>query len=256
MTRETLRERVQRHLARRLVTRTLPLALDRATVSFTFDDIAVSAATTGAGLLEARGVRGTFYVCGALAGTAWDLYPLADLPTIGALARRGHEIGCHTATHPNGAFTGRAAYLRDVARNAALLEPVVGQAMTSFAYPYGAIGLLQKPALQERFLACRGIHGGVMRGRADRGRLDAVALEDGAIDEPGLDALLDAAVACRGWLVFYTHDVAERPTRFGVSPDRLAHALDGALARGCRIETVGGVCDRIAGRPPQEATGR
>lgn len=256
MTRETLRERVQRHLARRLVTRTLPLALDRATVSFTFDDIAVSAAETGAGLLEARGVRGTFYVCGALAGSTWDLYPLADLATVGALARRGHEIGCHTATHRNGAFTGRAAYLRDVARNATLLEPVVGRGLTSFAYPYGAIGLLQKPALQARFLACRGIHGGVMREHADRGRLEAVALEEEALDESGLDALLDAAVACRGWLVFYSHDVAESPTRFGVSPRRLAYALDGALARGCRIETVSGVCDRIAGRASQEAPDR
>ena len=38
-------------------------------VSFTFDDIPKSAATTGAGILEDHGARGTFYVSGGLVGT-------------------------------------------------------------------------------------------------------------------------------------------------------------------------------------------
>lgn len=249
MTRETLNEKVKRHLARRVVTCRVPLALDRATVSFTFDDIADSAARDGARILEDRGVRGTFYVCGGLAGTAWDLYPLAGLATVADLARRGHEIGCHTATHPNGATTGAKRYLRDVDENARILEPVIGQPLSTFAYPYGAIGLPQKLALQRRFLACRGIHGGPMSRRADRGRLEAVALENASIGEAGIDAVLDEAVARGAWLVFYAHDVADRPTRFGVTPERLAYAVDGALARGCRVETVAGLLGNGASAP-------
>ncbi len=155
-------------------------------------------------------MRGTFYVCGGLAGTAWDLYPLAGLATVADLARRGHEIGCHTATHPNGATTGAKRYLRDVDENARILEPVIGQPLSTFAYPYGAIGLPHKLALQRRFLACRGIHGGPMSRRADRGRLEAVALENASIGEAGIDAVLDEAVARGAWLVFYAHDVADR----------------------------------------------
>ena len=37
-------------------------------VSFTFDDLPKSAVTTGAGMLEAHGARGTFYVAGSLVG--------------------------------------------------------------------------------------------------------------------------------------------------------------------------------------------
>lgn len=256
MTRETLNEKVKRHLARRVVTSQVPLALDRATVSFTFDDIADSAARDGARILEDRGVRGTFYVCGGLAGTAWDLYPLAGLATVADLARRGHEIGCHTATHPNGATTGAKRYLRDVDENARILEPVIGQPLSTFAYPYGAIGLPQKLALQRRFLACRGIHGGPMSRRADRGRLEAVALENASIGEAGIDAVLDEAVARGAWLVFYAHDVADRPTRFGVTPERLAYAVDGALARGCRVETVAGLLGNGASAPDMRRAAR
>lgn len=244
MPHETLNEKVKRHLARRVVTCRVPLALDRASVSFTFDDIADSAAREGARLLEERGVRGTFYVCGGLAGTEWDLYPLASLETVAGLARRGHEIGCHTATHPNGATTGARVYLRDVEANAGILEPVIGRRLSTFAYPYGAIGLPHKLALQRRFLACRGIHGGPITRRFDRGRLEAVALENATIGEAGINAVLNDVVARGAWLVFYAHDVASRPTRFGVSPERLAYAVQGALARGCRVDTVAGLLDR------------
>jgi peptidoglycan/xylan/chitin deacetylase (PgdA/CDA1 family) len=230
------------------VTRRIPIALDRAVISFTFDDIAASAAQSGAQVLETRGVRGTFYVCGGLAGSDWDLYPLAGLDAVAGLARRSHEIGCHTATHPSGVKVSAATYLRDVEANARILEPVVGRRLDTFAYPFGAIGLPHKRALQEKFRACRGIHGGPITRWADRGRLQAVALEDATIGEAGIDALLDAAVARQAWLVFYAHDVTYRPTRFGVSPDRLAYAVDGALARGCRIETVAGFLDH-AERP-------
>ncbi|AWB26062.1 polysaccharide deacetylase (plasmid) [Methylobacterium currus] len=246
---ESLRDKVGRRLARAVVTRRIPLPLERAAVSFTFDDIAASAAGTGARILEERGVRGTFYVCGGLAGTVSELYPLAGLAAVADLARRGHEIGCHTATHPSAAQAGVGAYLRDVAANARILEPVVGR-LSTFAYPYGAIGLAHKLRLQARFRACRGIHGGPIAGAADRGRLEAVALEDASVSEAGIDAWLDAAVARRAWLVFYAHDVAARPTRFGLSPQRLAYAVDAALARGCRIETVRGLLDLAAGAPP------
>ena len=67
--------------------------------------------------------------------------------------------------------------------------------------------------------------------------------------------MLDEAVARGAWLVFYAHDVADRPTRFGVTPGRLAYAVDGARARGLRIDTVAGLLGRAAhpateGEPP------
>jgi peptidoglycan/xylan/chitin deacetylase (PgdA/CDA1 family) len=241
--RERLREAISRRLARAVVTARVPLALDRAAVSFTFDDIPETAATCGARLLEERGVRGTFYVCGGLLGHDLDLYRLAGLEQVKALSEAGHEIGCHTAHHHSAARVPRHEYLRDVERNAELLEAHIGKFAT-FAYPYGAIALGKKFALQSRFAACRGIHGGMAVGSYDRGRLDATALEDATVGEREVEALIDAAVARKAWLTFYAHDVSERPSRFGVSPRLLAHAIDVALKRGCLVDTVAGIVAR------------
>lgn len=237
---ERLADKVSRHLSRMIVTARVPLRLDRPVVAFSFDDVPESAATLGASLLEERGVRGSFYVCGGLAGQDWVGYRLAGLDRIAELSARGHEIGCHTAHHLRVTEVGTVELLRDVALNARILEPLVGK-LASFAYPYGAIGLRAKQALQSRFGVCRGIHGAMAVGFFDRGRLDATALDVTRIDRRGIDALLDAAVAKRGWLTFYTHDVREEPSGFGITPGLLAYAIDGALARGCRIETVGNV---------------
>src|SRR4051794_2067392 len=68
-------------------------------VSFTFDDIPKSAATTGAAILEDHGARGTFYVSGGLVGTKSPDWTVAEPEDVVALHRRGHEIGCHTFSH-------------------------------------------------------------------------------------------------------------------------------------------------------------
>lgn len=238
-------EAISRRLTRAIVTARVPLKLDRPTVSFTLDDIPVSAATVGARLLEERGVRGSFYVSADIAGQDTENYRLACLEQIVALSRAGHEIGCHTAHHLRVGEVGLAAYLRDVDRNAQVLEPLVGKP-TTFAYPFGTMGLRAKMALQNRFDVCRGIHGAIAAGSYDRGRLDAVALENATIGESGIDALLDAAVRREGWLTFYSHDVSREPTRFGVTPELFAYAVDAALRRGCRVDTVRGVLARSA----------
>lgn len=241
---EDLNERATRALSAAVVTRIHPLGLDRPIVSFTFDDIPVSAATVGAAMLEQHGVRGTFYVCGAQAGQVWDIYPLAGLDLVGDLARRGHEIGCHTANHRRPGQISRAAYLADVHCNADELGPTLdGRRLQTFAYPYGIVRLDLKLAIQKHFRACRGIHGGLNARRLDLGRLRADPLESATTDEVGIDRLLDETVRRRGWRVFYSHDVDASPTRVGVTPKLLAHALVGALRRGCAVQTVAATLD-------------
>src|SRR4051794_7530409 len=92
--------KVDHRLAKYFRVEPLRLRNETAMVSFTFDDIPKSAATTGAGILEDHGVRGTFYVSGGLVGaTSSPHWTAADVPDIVALHRRGHEIGCHTFSH-------------------------------------------------------------------------------------------------------------------------------------------------------------
>ena len=241
-----LNEKVTRAIAAAVVTRSHPLALDRPTVTFTFDDCPVSAASSGANILEQHGVRGSFYVCGHLAGETWDLYPLASLDRVAALASRGHEIGCHTASHRRLGEISRVAFLADVDRNARCLEPALGgRKLQTFAYPYGIVRLDLKLAMQRRFRACRGIHDGLNVSRIDLGRLRADPLEAATIDETRIDGLLEETVERTGWRIFYAHDVDASPTRFGVTPALLAYAVEGAVRRGCAVRTVAATLDQI-----------
>jgi peptidoglycan/xylan/chitin deacetylase (PgdA/CDA1 family) len=68
----TIAERVAHKLVRNLPRRVRDVAPRRPIVSFTFDDVPVSALANGATILEKHGVRGTFYVAGGIAGAMHD----------------------------------------------------------------------------------------------------------------------------------------------------------------------------------------
>ena len=86
-------------------------------VSFTFDDLPKSAVTTGAGLLEAHGARGTFYVSGGLVGVGTPQWETGDSSDVLALHRSGHEIGCHTFSHQRACDLDETSLAEEIARN-------------------------------------------------------------------------------------------------------------------------------------------
>ena len=87
-------------------------------VSFTFDDIPKSAATTGAGILEDHGARGTFYVSGGLVGTTSSPdWAAVDAPGHRRPASQGHEIGCHTFSHQRACDLDAASMAAEIEQN-------------------------------------------------------------------------------------------------------------------------------------------
>ncbi len=70
-------------------------------VTFTFDDVPASACELGARIIERHGARGTFYVAGRGCGSANVGGPLrASIDQLRTIWANGHEIGCHTFSHP------------------------------------------------------------------------------------------------------------------------------------------------------------
>ncbi len=93
------RARLSNRLARHLFAAPMQLKGGQPMVSFTFDDIPVSAATVGAPMLEEFGGLGTFYVAGGLVNRRTDQGDGVDPDGIVKLRRSGHEIACHTFSH-------------------------------------------------------------------------------------------------------------------------------------------------------------
>jgi peptidoglycan/xylan/chitin deacetylase (PgdA/CDA1 family) len=201
-------------------------------VSFTFDDLPKSAVTTGADLLEAHGARGTFYVSGGLVGVATPHWEAGDASDVLSLYRRGHEIGCHTFSHQRACNLDVASLAKEIMRNRSYFRALDPSIETqTFAYPYGYGSFGRKHQLKDQFQTCRGIVPGVNSGDVDLQFLRAMPLIDRQMDHIGIERAFDEAETNNGWLIFYGHDVTERPSPWGCSPALLDHALEVAARR-------------------------
>ncbi len=220
-----LDRKMWRLLARRTTARPFVLRGPSAAASITFDDVPESAASVGAPVLERGGARGTFYVAAETCGMRDAHWTVASREQVRALAAAGHEVGCHTARHVNVQSLGPRALAAECDRSAALLAELTGATPVDFAYPFGDLGIRQARALAHRFRSCRTIYERLNVGRIDLATVGAIGLFDRTLDRAGIERLVVEAKERRGWLVFYTHDVATDPTFMGTSPRLLAETL-------------------------------
>ena len=229
-----------RFLARCSRSKVLTMRQSKPIVTFTFDDVPASACDVGARILEQHGARGTFYVAGSGCGSANAGGPLrATIDELRTIWTNGHEIGCHTFSHPAVRYMSFDELDSELNRNQSVLKTINGDIVVrNFAYPYGDLSVRTKRYLETRFDSCRSSHAGFNTAVADLGALNAWPLENASLDRQKVAELIAETVRSGGWLIFYSHDVSDKPTRFGVSPDLLELAVNAAKAAGCTLTTI------------------
>lgn len=225
----------------------------RAAVSLSFDDGRSSQVDAGLPVLDALGLKVTFYVVPErirARQTAWR-----------AAARGGHEIGNHSLHHP---CTGNFGWSRDTAlenyslpqmdleleRANAQIAEITGAQPTTFAYPCGqtfigrgAATSSYVPLVSRRFAAGRLWLGETANDPAfvDLSQVHGVSMDDR--DLSALRAMLDRTMNERRWLVLAGHDIGEQPgpmtTRVSLLRD-LAGYLS-AAERGIWVAPIGTV---------------
>ena len=204
-------------------------------VSFTFDDAPDTAYTNGAAILEQHGLRGTFYIAGGTCGTTDEHWRVIERSQVRALHERGHEIGCHTFSHVAVESLGADELEEECRRNDALLHRLCpGIRITNFCYPFGRASLPRKLQLERRFDSCRGIYEGINAGIVDLGLLRVIELYDRTLTPQKLGRVLRETRERNGWLVFYTHDVADPPSWIGASPRLLRETIEAVQAADLR----------------------
>jgi peptidoglycan/xylan/chitin deacetylase (PgdA/CDA1 family) len=221
--------------------RVAPLALpgDQPVVSFTFDDVPQSAVARGASILSDYGAHGTFYIAGGLVDRPSPDWKMIDADGVLALHRAGHEIGCHTYSHAKACDLDADAMACEVTCNRRYfqsLDPDIE--LRNFAYPYGIGSFQRKRQLGEIFGSCRSVVPKVNSGIIDLQFLSAIPLESGRFDASDIECILDETIAKGGWLIFYTHDVASSPSRFGCTPGFLEKTIQKARRRDTRILSI------------------
>lgn len=233
----SLKGKLRRRLVRLVHRRPLARAPDGPMITFSFDDAPVTAALAGAELLEARGLRGTYFVAAGLADDEGPMGPYAGGEAYRRLAAAGHEIACHTFSHLDCGKAGGAAAVADCERNLAALAAWGLPAPTTFAYPYGDVAAGPKRALAGRYGVLRALHHGLIARGCDLNQAPAVGIE-GADGLDVAQSWIRRAVEERAWLVLYTHDVAPNPSAWGCTPQALTELIDAAVGYGMRVTTL------------------
>ncbi len=235
----TLSGKASRFLARNTRTKVIEMRSAKPLVSFTFDDAPASACSLGAQILDRRSIRGTYYISGGGCGAMSPGGRLATIDELDAVHARGHEIGCHTFSHFAVASVSAIELATDLDRNKIFLRSGENRITPrNFAYPYGDLSYRSKRLLEGRFDSCRSLIQGVNAKTLDLGALKTYSLENASMDRKQIDAVIAETVRTRGWLIFSCHDVADNPSRFGVSPDLLAFAAVTAEGAGCSFVTI------------------
>jgi peptidoglycan/xylan/chitin deacetylase (PgdA/CDA1 family) len=236
---EKISGKVSRFLARNTRTKSLVMRSSMPMVTFTFDDVPASACGTGAAVLEQSDARGTFYISGGGCGAPSPGGRLATSEQLNALQANGHELGCHTYSHPAVSGIGHDELVSDLERNRCFLNRINGgRPVRNFAYPYGDLSFRTKRFLERRFDSCRSLLSGLNEGAADLGALRTFRLENATTDRQQIAEFIARTVRVNGWLIFSSHDVEAAPSEFGVTPDLLAFAAWTARGAGCRLVTI------------------
>jgi peptidoglycan/xylan/chitin deacetylase (PgdA/CDA1 family) len=236
--------KLRRRIARAVTTKPARLEnLRRPLLTVSFDDAPVSAAENGAGVLGKYGAKGTYFISADLCGKESHLGRYTTADEIQALAALGHEIACHTFTHLDCGRAGNADIEADIARNQAALQEMGLPASQTFAYPYGDVSPAGKKVLNERYLAARALHHGLITTGGDLNQAPAVGIE-GADGEAIGARWLEEAARRKAWLILFTHDVQDAPSPFGCTPAVLERLAQKAEVLGFDVVTVAEGCRR------------
>ncbi len=226
--------------------RPVPLGARGPIVTLCFDDFPRTALTIGAPILESFGAHATYYVTMSLINSRNDLGEQFRHEDLGSLLSRGHELASHTFSHLSAQRIAYDAFEDDVKRGEEAIRASVGAPTSgNFAYPYGDVTLGPKKKLGPKFMSCRGTFPGLNGPDLDLNLLRANSLY-GDVDQ--LDVVKRLIVENEKkncWLIFYSHDVASKPSRFGCTPKLLEAACSFATAHHARFMTVAQVMEEL-----------
>ncbi|MCL5885089.1 MAG: polysaccharide deacetylase family protein [Deltaproteobacteria bacterium] len=168
-------------------------------VSLAFDDGCQSHASLGIPALDARGLKGTFFlVINDIGGysPAWSSWKNAAIT--------GHEIASHTMSHPYLTSLSLTQVQSELAgAQAAIDAQIPSRRCLSFAYPYGALNSSVASIARNIYIASRGISCGLNSEPIDFSNVSACSPDDG----DDIYAQADAAEQQGKWLVAFIHSL-------------------------------------------------
>ena len=246
---------LQRTTTKSIWRRPFSIQPQRPMISFTFDDFPRSALLCGGSILNRHGLAGTYYVSLGLAGKETESGQMFLMDDLRMLVERGHELGCHTFDHCDSWATATKTFEDSIIENREALNRLFPfSEFKTFSYPISLPRPHTKARIADYFLCCRGGGQTFNSGKSDLNQLSAYFLEKSRNDIQAVKDLIDHNRQACGWLIFATHDIANKPTPFGCTPEFFESVVQYAVASGAQIVPVVGALEAL--RAPGYETAR
>jgi len=221
------------------------LTSERPLISFTFDDFPKTALYTAGAILESLGLHATYYAAAGLMATPTEVGAIFDEGDLPALIAHGHELASHTYSHISATKTGLSVYYQDAKKGEHALAKYAPNGRMNFSYPFGAVTVGAKKKVGPAMRSCRGIFPGLDGSVVDLNLLHANSLYGGSDRLPAMESLIEENARRNSWLIFYTHDVQEKPSPYGCTPGLFESVVGCAMKSGAEIVTIEKALDRM-----------
>jgi peptidoglycan/xylan/chitin deacetylase (PgdA/CDA1 family) len=213
-------------------------------VTLAFDDTFADQ-LQGAAMLEAHGMRGTFYINSPRIGTSTYM----TLAQIQGLVAKGHELGGHTLTHPSLTDVDLTTAQHEICDDRAALV-AKGLTVATFAYPFGSSNAnIEAIARQCGYSAARSV-GGLYSAESCTSCPHANTLPPGdmfliatppsitpSVSLQELEGIVEQAESHGGtWLPLVFHHVCDACNPNSVRPSTLEGFLDWLEQRGTPVK--------------------
>jgi peptidoglycan/xylan/chitin deacetylase (PgdA/CDA1 family) len=205
--------------------------------SFTFDDAWESEYVNALPMLQAAGFKATFYLTTNGIDQGWNLFMKPW--QVQDIAAKGHEIAGHTLLHPDLTAISASEVMTEIGSSRSYLQALTGQAVTSFAYPYGRSNAAVKDLVRQAgYTSARGVS---FQERNTAGS-DTYDLRsrcfDTAMPTSAIFAQIDAAIANRQWYVLCMHEIKLNGDDLAMPPAQLQQIVDYVRQSGVKVVTV------------------
>jgi peptidoglycan/xylan/chitin deacetylase (PgdA/CDA1 family) len=206
-------------------------------VSVTFDDSWLSQYTNAVPILNAAGLKGTFYLTTEPVQGGWSGFMTpAQVQTI---AQQGHEIAGHTVTHPSLITLSSLQIMSEVGNSKTYLQNLTGKTVTSFAYPYGEFNSTAKSLVQQAsYTSARGVDEEALNvATSDKYNLYSSCIESNATFAQ-VKAQIDKAKAQKQWYILCIHEVKASPGQYDTSTALFQQIVSYIKTSGIKVVTV------------------
>jgi len=220
-----------------------PKLFQQPLISVTFDDGFESTYKDALPALQKHGIHTTQYILSGVEKNplylSWD--------QVRAIQKAGHEIGCHSITHPDLTTLSSKEVMQQLTGCKTTMEKEVGTSVTDFASPYGAENAGTLADMKKVYATQRNVYGDSSNGvsnldvntSANFNPLDITGMtikHDTSLAE--IQALVDFTVKNNGWLVLTYHQADDGPSKYALDASKLDEQMNLLEHAPVRIVTV------------------